>query len=524
MRWTTFFLTRHPAMASVVVYWACAILFAPNASALHPIASDTKILGTYPSYPVIEYRKKADPEAVKRGEYLARIGDCIACHTDTDAGGRAFAGGLPIDTPFGTFYTPNITPDETTGIGHWDEKDFTTAMHKGILADGSNAFPALPYVYFNRVSLEDLKDLWAYFEAIPAVKKPNLGNTLPLVMDWRILQYGWKMLYFYPTEGFFENDPARSITWNRGAYLVNGLGHCAMCHTPMNLFGAEQKKYFLTGTFIQGYWAPDITHDGLVSASRFEVADIFIEGELINRAGRVRGPMADVNHDSLHYLTEKDKLAIAEYLQSLKSRQPRNIPQLVAGQSSLERGEQVYANVCVICHLNGRVGAPRIGDEPNWEERLQQSGLAALYRHAINGYNKMPAKGDCVTCTDQDVKTGVDYLLYRSLLHSQWKQLKNPPAKPREQITDLASGKRIYQENCQICHAEGQLGAPKLTDRKKWQSLILKNMDVLMQNTLQGIGNMPTKGGCSQCSGSEVIAAVKYMVQQSLPEGNYSLW
>ncbi|MGR9108438.1 MAG: c-type cytochrome [Gammaproteobacteria bacterium] len=516
--------TRNPAVRSIIVYWALAIFFASETEAFHPIASGTELLGIYPAYPVVNYRSQSDPEAVRRGEYLAKIGDCIACHTDTRKDGPAFAGGLPIDTPFGTFYSPNITPDETTGIGRLTEKQFIRAMHQGILSDGSNAFPAFPYVYFNRVRIDDLKDLWAYLKAIPAVNKPNRGNTLPVVLDWRILQYGWKILYFYPDRGYFKPDPTRSTAWNRGAYLVNGLGHCSMCHTPMNLFGAEQKKYFLTGAFIEGYWAPDITHYGLSTASRFQVADVFIDGELINKAGPVRGPMAEVNHDSLSYLTETDRLAIAEYLKSVESREPRNIPRQLSSQSPLQRGEQVYENVCVICHLNGRVGAPRIGDEPNWEERVRVSGLATLYRHAINGFNKMPAKGGCLNCSDGDIIAGADYLIDHSLSDSFWESITNHGLKSREEMTNLALGKKIYQENCRVCHAEGQLGAPRLADREQWKTLIRKNLDVLMLNTLKGVGNMPARGGCAQCSGSEVIAAVKYMVQQSLPEGNYSLW
>ena len=397
-------------------------------------------------------------------------------------------------------------------------------MHRGIRPDGSNAFPALPYVYFNRVSVDDLKLIWVYLQALPAANKKNKGNTLPIVMDWRVLQYGWKALYFYPDQGFFKNNPDQSTEWNRGAYLVNGLGHCTMCHTPMNFVGAEKKKYFLTGSFIEGYWAPDITRRGLRSASRFQVADVFFDDQLINRAGPVRGPMASANHDSLRNLTESDRLAIATYLKSVVSRQPRNIPQITAEQSHLKRGQQVYANVCVLCHLQGKDNAPRIGDQANWLMRIKQSGRAALYRHAINGFNKMPPKGACITCTNNDINAAVDYIIFHSLLRTQWDEFKNPAQSRRLIMTSIAYGERVYGEACSLCHDNGKFGAPEVGNREQWAPRIGKNMDTLILHALNGFNNMPAKGGCTQCSGSEVIAAVKYMVQSSQSGGDYSLW
>lgn len=519
------FLCTRPDILKTAYLLFCfwTIVFTPCALALHPISTDTSILGDYPTYPTIEYAEFANSDAIKRGEYLIKIGDCIACHSNPKHGTSAFAGGFPIKTPFGTFYSPNITPDNETGIGNWNEQDFINAMHQGIQPDGSNLFPAFPYVYFNRISLADLKDLWAYLRAIPAVRLENKDNTLPMVINWRIWQTGWKSLYFYPDQGFLTNDPDKSAAWNRGSYLVNGLGHCTMCHTPMNIIGAEQKKYFLTGSMIEGYWAPDITSLGLKSASKYQLANVFKHSQLINSAGPVRGPMAEANHDSLQYLTTVDSLAIAEFLKSTVSRQPRNLPQRLAEQPVLKRGQQVYANVCVICHLNGEAGAPRIGDQANWEHRLASKGLPGFYSHAINGFNKMPAKGACVTCDDADVLAGVDYLVYKSLLHSQWTELQQHSL-TRAKATDITLGKQIYQKNCSICHDTGQLGAPKIGDQEQWQARIKKNMDVLILHTLKGKANMPIRGGCAHCSDSEIIAAVKYLVQQSQSKNNYVLW
>lgn len=512
------------SLTGMVLLFFLLMSAVPTVEAVHPISSKVDLVGRYPVYPQIDYTQLDNPDSAKRGEYLAKIGDCIACHSNPQAGTAAFAGGFPIATPVGTFFTPNITPDKATGIGNWSESDFIRIMHEGILPDGSNAFPAFPYVYFNRVSKTDLKDLWAYLQAIPAVNLDNKGNTLPFIVDWRIWQYGWKSLFFYPDRGFFKKNTDQSDGWNRGAYLVNGLGHCTMCHTPTNMLFGEKKQFFLTGSMIEGYWAPDITKLGLKTASHYQVSDVFHKGELINKAGPVRGPMADANHDSLQYLTEYDRMAIAEYLQTVVSQQPRNLPQRKAGQSKLKRGQQVYSNVCIICHLNGEVGAPRIGDQPNWGQRLATSNLSALYSHAINGFNKMPVKGACVTCNDADVMAGVDYMLYHSLYHSQWEQLKNPKPVPRPVSTSMKLGKQIYEKSCSVCHDQGKLGSPVTGDRQQWAPIISKNLDVLILNTLQGKNNMPPKGGCNHCTGSEIIAAVKYMVQQSQIGSNYSLW
>ncbi|WP_428356720.1 c-type cytochrome [Methyloprofundus sp.] len=521
-------LIRKTALARIlnlqILFWI--LVFMPTAYALHPISTNTQVLGVYPDYPKIQYSELANADAVKRGEYLVKVGDCIACHSNPKQGTYPFAGGLPIPTPFGTFFTPNITPDKKTGIGDWSEQDFIKAMHQGIRPDGSNSFPAFPYVYFNRIKEQDLKDIWAFLQVIPAVSLENKENTLPFIVDWRIWQTGWKALYFHPDKGVFKQDSGKSAAWNRGAYLVNGLGHCTMCHTPMNVIGAEQKKHFLTGSMIEGYWAPDITGLGLRTASKYQVAKVFRKSQLINEAGPVRGPMADANHNSLQYLTDADSLAIAEYLKSVVSKQPRNLPQRLADQPRLKRGEQVYANVCVICHLNGEAGAPRIGDQANWEQRLASSdrGLSSFYSHAINGFNKMPVKGACVTCNDADVTAAVDYLLYQSLLHSQWIELQKPQPLAKVTTASFALGEQVYRNNCSVCHDEGKLGAPKIGAVQQWQARIKKNMDVLILSTLHGKGNMPVKGGCSHCTGTEIIAAVKYLVQHSQKQNNYTLW
>ncbi len=490
--------------------------------AFHPISSKKDISGVYPTYPKINYGTGDKAKLIKRGEYLVRAGDCIACHTDTTTmkGGQAYAGGLPVDTPFGTFYSPNLTPDKKTGIGNWQFKDFKRAMHDGKNLKGQNYFPVFPYVFFSKVSDQDLRAMWAYLQNIPAINKANRKNDVPFPFNWRFALYGWKLLFYYPYRGKYQYQTDESAEWNRGRYLVDGLGHCSLCHTPLNLLGSPKHRYYLTGTFIGGFWAPNITGLGLQDTSVKEVTDVFSKSELIHQAGTVEGPMAEVTHNSLRYLTPADQQAIVVYLKTVKSKEYLGLKASYA-PPTLQRGKKVYFSSCSTCHEEGLAGAPRIGDGENWYQRMKQQGLHVLYRNAINGYNSMPVKGACVTCSDEDIEAAVDYLVNESLSHSQKDDLKNPP--PPHKPTE-AQAKKIYQQSCSVCHAEGKFGAPITGDKNVWAPLIKKNMDTLIANTMQGSAKMPPKGGCKYCTTSEVIAAVKYMVKESKSEGDYSLW
>jgi cytochrome c5 len=474
--------------------------------------------GFYPAYPLVRPTQPFPPELVQRGEYLAKMGDCIACHTDVKGGTPAFAGGLPLETPFGTFYSPNITPDKETGIGNWSEQDFIRALKEGRDPQGRNYFPVFPYVYFAKMLDDDARALYAYFMSIPPVKQKNKPLSFPFnVPGARFSLWGWNLLFFFPQENTIAYEPDRSPLWNRGRYIVDSLGHCSMCHTPLNIFGAPKNRFYLTGAFIDGYWAPNISKYGLSSVSRYEVADVFSEGQLINRAGPVTGPMAEVNHNSLIHLTDEDRLAIATYLKTVVSEEPLGVSPSES-QPTLKRGKQVYVNACIICHQRGEMAAPLIGNGAGWYMRLKAHGLTGLYRHAIHGYNSMPVKGACLTCSDEDIISAVDYILNASLSRSQWQDLSLGGAAKYP-----ANGKEVYEENCSMCHNEGKKGAPKLGDKAQWKPLIAKNIDVLVDNTIKGEYH-PKNGGCKKCTTGEILEAIKYMVSQSKTEGNYSLW
>lgn len=481
-------------------------------------AMEPLIEGYYPPYPPIAPAVDQKTSLIARGEYLAKMGDCIACHTDVKGKTPSFAGGLPINTPFGTFYSPNITPDKETGIGTWTERDFIRALKEGRNPQGGNYFPVFPYIYFSKITEEDARALYAYFMSIPPVHQENKSLPFPFNMPGaRFSLWGWNLLFFFPEETDIRYNPKHSQAWNRGKYIVDGLGHCSMCHTPLNVFGAPKNRFYLTGAFIDGYWAPNITKYGLHSASHHEVAGVFSRGELINRAGPVVGPMAEVNHNSLSYLTEEDRLAIATYLKTVVSEEPLGLP-ASESQPTLKRGKQVYINACIICHQSGQMSAPLLGSDANWYLRLKERGLTGLYRHTIQGYNSMPVKGACVTCSDNDLIAAVDYILNQSLSRSRWRDLTSGGAAKYP-----SNGKDIYNENCSICHNEGKDGAPKIGDKVAWKPLIAQNIDVLVLNTLKG-GAHPKNGGCEQCTTGELLEAIKYMVSQSKTEGNYSLW
>ncbi len=473
--------------------------------------------GYYPAYPKVTIADPSKAKQIEHGEYLAKAGDCIACHTNVKLNVGQFAGGLPIVSPFGTFYTPNITPDKETGIGTWSEKDFIQAMKNGRHPKGYNYFPSFPFVYFSNVTDEDVKDMYAYFMSIPAIHHQNREHGFPLNLPGaRFSLWGWKLLFFFPNEKY-QYDKNHDAQWNRGKYLVDGLGHCSMCHTPLNILGAPKQRFYLTGGFVDGYWAPNITKYGLQGHSRYAIADVFVSGKLLNNAGPVAGPMADVNHNSLRYLSLEDRVAMSAYLKTVVSEDPFALPDL-SKQPPMKKGKQVYVNVCAICHQNGEMSAPVIGDSSNWYRRLEGNGLTALYRHVINGYNSMPIKGACLTCEDDDLVAAVDYILEKSLTRTQKVQLKQGGA-----AAYPSKGQDIYKENCSTCHDDGKFSAPKLGDKKAWDLLITPGLDVLVRNTMTTKAH-PDNAGCKLCTHAEIVDAVKYMVEQSKSKGDYSYW
>lgn len=502
----------------------CSLLFIMSGSFAAESYTSSKHIGKYPEYPDINYHALSNADLVKRGEYLAKAGDCIACHT-AEGGDKPFAGGLPIATPFGTIYSPNITPDKETGIGTWTEAQFIRAMREGISPHGSFYFPVFPYPNFNKMNSDDLLAIKAYLSAVPAVHQENKNPDMPIPFRWRFLQFFWRLLFFDFEKGQFHPDARQSDQWNQGAYLVRGLGHCGMCHTPLNFLGAPKKEYALTGGFIEGFYAPNISGTNLKNTPVDTVVNVFLQDKLIG-GGDVQGPMLEVNHDSLIYLSREDLDSIVTYLQTVKSKQPPKPKQ--SNKIDLKVGEQVFNQYCAGCHGPGHDGAPTIGNTQDWAPRIKL-GLNSLYQYAMNGIDGMPPKGTCASCSLTDIQSAVNYIVSRSggapgVTAVAGTGAATPQLSPAEAATSLAKGKQIYDQYCAVCHNDGQLGAPKLGDQAAWDPLIAQNMDVLFEHSINGYKDMPPRGACEKCSDADIIAAVKYMVQQSKSKGDYNLW
>lgn len=469
----------------------------------------------FPAYPPVNTTGK-DPALIKRGEYIAKAGDCIACHTNSPKKGPVFSGGLPMPTPFGTIFSPNITPDPETGIGGWTDEQFIKAMREGISPDGHYYYPAFPYLYFSKITTDDLKALKAYLDSIPAVKQKNRANEMVWPFNVRLLQAPWRLLFFHPT-AVYKGVPQASPQWTRGAYLVEGLGHCAMCHSPSyDIFtdklplGAPIQKFDLTGSKIQGYLAPNITKANLAEVSEQEIVDVFTKDRVIG-GGNVQGPMLEVNHDSLKYLTPEDLSAIAVYLKSVQSQSPPKPTGPAAGKA-------LYENYCSGCHASGAGGAPKYGDAISWTPVLKH-GMTTVYGNAIKGIGGMPAKGTCVSCNDQDIKQAVDYMV-ASVVGPDGKIANVAPVR---KLT-MQDGRLLYDQNCSVCHTNGYRGAPKPGDVEAWKPIVQAGFLDTYINVLTGRRGHPPRGACATCSDADLKAAVKYMMQQSAPGKDYSLW
>ena len=269
--------------------------------------------------------RAADTALAARGAYLAAAAGCADCHTDWPHGGRLYAGGRALTTPFGTFYAPNITPDLETGIGQWSDAQFLNALREGVRPDGSNYFPVFPYPSFTKITDDDARAIKAYLFTQPAVKQSNRAHDVAFPFSWRFLQNGWKLLFFSP--GPFRPAPERGEAYNRGAYLVTALAHCSECHTPRNWFGATQPSRFLAGTAHgpDGKAVPNITQDsetGIGKWSDDDIVTLLKDGQTPD-FDFVGGAMAEVVKNTAQ-LTNADRHAIAVFLKSVPAvRSPR---------------------------------------------------------------------------------------------------------------------------------------------------------------------------------------------------------
>jgi mono/diheme cytochrome c family protein len=251
----------------------------------------------------------------KRGLYLSKVGGCVGCHTEDKEKAPPYAGGRALQTPFGTFYGPNITPHPQAGIGRWSEQDFIRAMRLGVRPDGAPYFPSFPYPSFTQITDEDLRHLWAYLRTLPQNSRANQPHDLRFPFGWRWLIRGWKWLFFSP--GPFAPDPARNATLNRGAYLVKALGHCGECHTPRNFLGGPKKNRPLAGARLgENLVAPNLTPTRLKNYSDPELKELLTvglkpDGDVLSES------MSEVVQNTTSQLTPQDLDALIAYLRSL---------------------------------------------------------------------------------------------------------------------------------------------------------------------------------------------------------------
>jgi mono/diheme cytochrome c family protein len=303
-----------------------------------------------------------DSDLVRRGRYLAAIGNCSDCHTKR--GGRDFAGGLPVPTPFGTIYSTNITPDAETGIGRWSEAAFRRAMRLGIDRDGQHLYPTFPYDHFTNVSDQDDRALYAYLMTREPVHAPARENQLSFPLDQRFVIAGWKLLFF--RRGNYQPDPAQSAEWNRGAYLVEGLAHCGACHTPRNALGAERRNARFAGGDAESWHAYAINAQSPAPVPwDAEALFAYLRDGWHPDHGVARGPMAQVV-SNLSSAPESDVRAIAAYMASVFGAPPPDrkhrgeellakvkSPSVQASQADAT-GAAIYAAACATCHETGR--------------------------------------------------------------------------------------------------------------------------------------------------------------------------
>jgi mono/diheme cytochrome c family protein len=343
-------------------------------------------------------QQKSDAKSeVARGEYLARVGDCIACHTAPE--GHIFAGGRAMPTPFGTLYSSNITPDPETGIGKWSADDFYQTMHNGRFPDGGLIYPAMPFASYTKILRADSDAILAYLKTIPPISQRNREHDLSFPYNNRQLILGWRTLFF--TEGEYKNDPTKSAEWNRGAYLVDGLGHCGMCHSPINLLGGTSQSEVFKGGLIpmQNWYAPSLTSNreaGLGDWSIKDITDLLTTG--VSTRGVVYGPMAEVVYNSLQYLTDEDARAMAVYLKGIAeaAAAPPPISGLPGSESSLlvSLGKTVYDARCATCH-----GAQGEGKPPHWpplagNHSIEMESAVNPIRMVLNGGYPPGTKGN----------------------------------------------------------------------------------------------------------------------------------
>jgi len=361
----------------------------------------------------------ADPALIAKGRYLATVGDCAGCHTAQ--GGARYAGGRALATPFGDIPVPNITPDRETGLGDWSFEDFWQALHTGKGRHGELLYPAFSYTSYTKVNKDDALAIFAWLQSLAPVHQPGGAPSLAFPYSVRNSLKAWRALYF--TEGEFKPDPAQSAEWNRGAYLVQGLGHCNECHAARDSLGGTPQNLHLSGGQmpVQDWYAPDLStrkNGGLEGWSQQDIIDLLKTGQ--SARGVAFGPMATVVSGSTQHMIDADLRAVASYLQSLPPRAPATPQETLFDAKGLtELGGKVYAQHCADCH--GRLGEGVAGIYPPLDGNssvTEPTGINATRMVLLGGFAPVTAANQrpysmppfAQQLSDEEVAAVVTYL------------------------------------------------------------------------------------------------------------------
>ena len=357
------------------------------------------------SLPLLAHAAANDDPLVTRGAYLAKVGDCVACHSAPK--GKPFAGGLPMTTPMGKIYTTNITPDPDTGIGKWSEEDFEKALRQGVAKDGHNLYPAMPYTSYAKVRDDDVKALYAYFmKGVVPVNQANRPSDIPFPLNMRWPLKFWNMVFL--DKGVYRDKDGKDIAWNRGAYLIQGLGHCSACHTPRGIAFQEKAidesgNAWLTGGVLDGWFASNLTGEQNVGLGRWSDADLttFLKTGA-NAHASAFGSMTDVINHSTQGMSDQDLAAMSAYLKSLPAAGGTNAPAYAYDPKATaallrhpanDAGAKVYTAYCMHCHgVDGRAFAPLLAPlagNPN----VMEKDASSLINVTLNGTHDLVIQG-----------------------------------------------------------------------------------------------------------------------------------
>ena len=406
----------------------------------------------------------SDP--VGHGAYIMRASDCMPCHTGP--GDVPFSGGLYLRTPFGPMVSPNITPDKATGIGTWTDDQFYRIIHDGIGQHGEYIYPVMSFTSYTKMTRADVMAVKAYLFSLKPVSVKRDVNQLSFPFNIRLSLLGWRIMFF--RAGEYKNDPGQSAAWNRGAYLVQGPGHCGECHTPRNLLGAMQLGRSLSGGIVDNYYAPNISADpeaGIGARTVPEIVQFLRTGEEPN-LGVAYGPMAEVVHESMRYLTEDDLTAIATYLKGAEKR-PVMTAIVAIKPKQAAAGEALYNGNCAQCHKpdgSGVKGAiPNLAGNAAVLAELPDSVVAPVLNGLPGGggYGAMPSFAGALN--NQEIADIVNYA------RTAWGNKGSANATP-----GIVAGLRSIAMADEVAGAAGSNAARRMNCPKVGASMIAGTM------------------------------------------------